>query len=36
MIDDPISMADEASLVAFGARLAGVLEPGLVIELSAS
>ena len=34
MIEDSVWMADEASLVAFGARLAGALEPGLVIELS--
>ena len=34
MIEDSVWMADEASLVAFGARLAGALEPGLVIEVS--
>lgn len=34
MIEDSVWMADEASLVAFGARLADALEPGLVIELS--
>ena len=34
MIEDSVWMADEASLVAFGASLAGALEPGLVIELS--